>query len=263
MDLVELQKKVYRPFLPLTFDEKRHIYYWYGKKVPKSVSAKVDQHVEKFDANKILGNGKTLIEASAAKHSKLEGKEVTTHELMHRWQTAAKTGCELGTETHDYLEYYNGTKIPDTPQKRAGVKFLKDILSETFVNSEGNLERRYEIIAKELRMYSIRWGFAGTADLILADKMLRTIVIADYKTNKDLFKTFGYLKSPFEYLESHPYNKYQLQLSYYHLIFEEMTGIKVSDRILAYLKADESYMKYPLQDFTEDLKEYLYTNIKK
>ena len=55
----------------------------------------------------------------------------------------------------------------------------------------------------------------------------------------------------------HPYNKYQLQLSYYHLIFEEMTGIKVSARILAYLKADETYIRYDLEDFSEDLKNYL------
>lgn len=248
-----LQKKILEPFKPISFDENRHIYFWYGQKVKKSVSAKVDEFVEKFDPNKVLSNGMTLIQASAVKQSRLQGKVITEHELMHSWQTMAKTGCELGTETHDYMEYYNGIKIPDTPQKVAGVKFLTWLFSQTFVNKEGKLERRYEIVAKELRMYSVRFKFAGTADLIVADKMLRTIVIFDYKTNKDLFKTFGYLKHPFDFLEMHPYNKYQLQLSYYHIIFEEMTGIKISDRVLVYLKADSSYINYSLQDFTKDL----------
>lgn len=251
--LPHLQKKILEPFKPLSFDAERHIYYWYGVRVKKSISAKVDEYVEKFDANKVLSNGMTLIQASAAKQSKLQGREITEHELRHTWQTMAKTGCELGTETHDYMEYYNGIKIPDTPQKIAGVKFLTWLFSQTYINTEGKLERRYEIIAKELRMYSITFKFAGTADLIVADKMLRTIVIFDYKTNKDLFKTFGYLKAPFEFLEMHPYNKYQLQLSYYHLIFEEMTGIKVSERVLVYLKADGTYINYSLEDFTQDL----------
>lgn len=251
--MLDLQKKILQPFKPLSFDEKRHVYFWYGVRVKKSVSAKVDEYVEKFDANKLLSNGKTLIQASAAKQSRLQGKTITEHELRHTWQTLAKTGCEIGTETHDYMEYYNGIKIPDTPQKVAGVKFLTWLFSQTFVNKEGKLERRYEIIAKELRMYSARFGFAGTADLIVADKMLRTIVIFDYKTNKDLFKTWGYMLSPFEFLEMHPYNKYQLQLSFYHIIFEEMTGIKVSERVLVYLKADGTYINYNLEDFTSDL----------
>lgn len=256
----ELQKKISNVFKPLTFDEINHIYYWYGNKVTKSVSKKIEEHYEKFDANKIVRTkygDKTILQLSAAKQTRLRGIEVTEHELMHEWQTTNKNACELGHETHDYMEYYNGIKLPDTPQKIAGVKFLKAILSETFVNIEGKLERRYEILFRELRMYSLRFRFAGTADLILADKMLRTIVIGDYKTNKDLWKIYGNLKEPFSYLESHPYNKYQLQLSYYHLIFEEMTGIKVNNRILAYLKADETYETYNLADFTSELKLYL------
>lgn len=261
MILSNLQKRIYEPFKPLTFDEKKHIYYWYGEKVKKSVSAKVNEHCEKFEADKYVGNtGKTLIQLSAIKQSRLRGTTVTEHELRHEWQTTCKTGQELGTETHDYLEYYNGSKIADTPQKKAGVKFLAWLLSETYINEKEELERRYEIVARELRMYSIKYKFAGTADLVLADKKLRTIVIGDYKTNKDLFKTYDYLKTPFDFLESHPYNKYQLQLSYYQLMFEEMTGIKVSNRILAHLKADETFDTYYLEDFVQDLKLYLNYN---
>lgn len=255
--LSDLQNKISTPFKPLSFNETRHLYYWNNRIVPKSVSRKVDEHCEKFDPNKIIYGTKTLIEASAAKQSRLRGTLITPHELKHEWQTTNKRACDLGHETHDYMEFYNGVKSPTTPQEKAGVKFLKWLLNVTYKTREGNVERRYEILFRELRMYSVRFNFAGTADLIIADKKLRTIVIGDYKTNKDLFKTYGYLKSPFDFLESHPYNKYQLQLSYYQLMFEEMTGIKVSARVLAYLKADAEYDKFNLEDFTVDLKKYL------
>lgn len=256
--LKHLQNRILEPFKPLSFDEKKHIYYWYGKRVAKSVSAKVDEHVTKFDADEKIGrNGETLIELSARKHSRLQNREVTIHELRHNWQTAAKEGCELGTETHDYMEYYDGIKPANTPQKKAGVKFLKWLFSQTYINQKGEIERRYEIVCKELRMYTILFGFAGTADLIIADKLPRTIIIGDWKTNKDLFKTFRYLKEPFDYLECHPFNKYGFQLSYYQIMFEEMTGLKVTDRWLIHLKADETYIKYDLYDYSNDLKQYL------
>jgi ATP-dependent exoDNAse (exonuclease V) beta subunit len=249
--LLDLQNKTLLPFKALVFEEKRHIYTLYGRRLP-SVSKIVESYTEKFDANKKIGD-KTLIELCAAKQTRIQGKEITTHELKHQWQTMSQDGCDLGHETHDYLEYYNGIKTPTTPQQKAGVKFLTWLLSQTFVNKDGKLERRYEILHRELRMFSWRFKFAGTADLIVADKMLRTILIVDYKTNKDLFKTYGRLKPPFDFLESHPYNKYQIQLSLYQLMFEEMTNIKVSDRMLVHLKADDTYESFLLENFVEDL----------
>lgn len=257
--LLDLQNKILLPFKDLHFDEKRHIYTLYNKKLP-SVSKIVEGYTHKFEADKVITrDGRTLIQLSAVKQSRLQGKEVTTHELRHQWQTLSKDGCDLGHETHDYLEYYNGLKIPTTPQQKAGVKYLTWLLSQTYVNKDGKLESRYEILHRELRMFSKWYKIAGTTDLIVADKMLRTILIVDYKTNKDLFKTYGYLKEPFSFLESHPYNKYQIQLSLYQLMFEEMTSIKVSDRMLVHLKADETFETYLLEDFTPELK----TNLSK
>ncbi len=67
------------------------------------------------------------------------------------------------------------------------------------------------------------------------------------------------LRPPFAYLANHPYNKYQLQLSYYQLILEEI-GCHISRRLLVYLRADETYQIYELFDFTKQLESYIEEN---
>lgn len=226
-----LQDKLKAVFSDLKFDPVKHIYYWQGQRVRKSVTGLVEHHVPPFDEAKWLP-------ICARK----EGK--TEHELKHEWQTINKEAKVLGTETHDFLEHYNGLKTPSTPQQKASIQFLKDILVD------------YEIVAKELRMYSRKWKFAGTADLLLRHRQTGKLVIADYKTNKDIFKTFGLMLQPFMYLENHPYNHYQLQLSYYQLMLQEVS-CSISERLLVYLKADGTYKIFPLVDFTTYLEDYL------
>ena len=110
-------------------------------------------------------------------------------------------------------------------------------------------------------MFSKKYKYAGTADLLLLEKATGNVLLADYKTNKDLFKSYDLLHSPFEYLESSPYNKYQLQLSYYQIMLEEI-DIKISDRLLVYLKIDGTYRVFNTVDFTEQLKSYLDKKLK-
>lgn len=233
MLIQQLQEKISTMFSDLSFDEQRHLYFWKGKKVPKSVSAHVEDHAQAFDEDYWLPR-------CAIK----EG--VTTHELKHKWQTTNKEACDLGTETHHFLEHFDGLKTASTPQQEAGVKYLLDTLPD------------YEIVFKELRMYSVKYNFAGTADLLLRHRLTGQLVIADYKTNKDLFKTFGFLLPPFGFLECHPYNKYQLQLSYYQLMLNEI-GISISERKIVYLKADSTYRTFNTIDFTDQLETVLNT----
>lgn len=250
-------------FKPLTFDDKRHIYFWYGEKVSKSVSAKVHEFEEEFDESRpIYEGGMTVIEASARKASRLEGREVTTHELRGRWHNKRDVRCAIGTETHYFLEMFQGLQQPRTNYDKAGVAFFKELFSKYIVTADGKRVLRYTILFRELRMYSKKYRFAGTADLILWDNLTQTVVIVDYKTNEDLFKVWKWLKSPFDFLESHPYNKYQIQLSLYQLIFEEMVGLKVSNRLLIHLKEDTTHRVWPLIDFTDTLHQYLQESTK-
>lgn len=235
MTITDLQERIITVFSDLNFDSRRHLYYVQGENLP-SVSSLVESHAEKFDAD-------YWAPICAPK------EKMTVHEIIHHWQTINQEACDLGHETHDFLERYTGLESPSTPQQVAGIKFFKDILID------------YEIICRELRMYSRKYSYAGTADLLLRDRRTGELVLADYKTNKDLFKTYGFLKTPFNTLECHPYNKYQIQLSYYQLMLEE-AGCCITKRLLVYLKADETYRIFPLIDLTSHLTTHLQSRVK-
>lgn len=239
-----IKDKLGKAFTDLIFEVNTHTYCLHGELLI-SVSKKVESHYDKFDAAKMLP-------FSARKASLEESRDVTVGELAHRWQTINKTACDLGHETHDYLEAFEGIQTPSTAQQQAGVKFLEYLLNEHIPYGD-ELIRRYEILYRELPLFSELYSYAGTPDLLLWDYMSNTIVIVDYKTNKNLWKTYGMLNTPFEFLECHPYNKYQLQLSYYQIMLEE-AGFTVGQRLLAYLKSDSTYEVYPLSDFTLDLR---------
>ena len=103
-------------------------------------------------------------------------------------------------------------------------------------------------------MFHHTYDYAGTADIILLDQRDGSLVIADYKTNKNLFKQYKNQKmlAPFSFLDDTPYNHYQLQFSYYQILLEQ-TGLTVSDRMLIYLKLDGTYKVFHTNDYTEKL----------
>lgn len=226
-------------FSDLRFDSQRHLYFVDGVNYP-SVSSIVESFAPKFNPSS------RMLDACVAKVKREEGLVLTVQQLQHKWQTINKTACDLGTETHTFMENFSGLQTPRTPQEKAGIEYIKD------------LRGKYIINLKELRCYSKKYRFAGTMDLPLqvVGKEWYVVVIDDYKTNGDLFKAYDYMYPPFEYLESTPFNKYQIQLSLYHIMLEE-AGLEVINRRIVYLKADGTYKTYNLYDFTSVLKEVL------
>ena len=97
-------------------------------------------------------------------------------------------------------------------------------------------------------------GIAGTADIILYNKQTNKFIIADYKTNKDLFKNFKgkKLKAPFNNLLDSPFDKYNIQLSMYQILFE-LTGYEVENRFIIWLKPDAEYEIYYTQDLRKEI----------
>lgn len=230
MIISHLKERINSAFTDLIFDPVKHLYHVGNESLP-SVSSLVEGHCEKVD-----------FEMLAIRSAKKLGVPVL--ELKTQWKKTNKDACDLGIDTHDFLEKYTGLETPDNPWKIAGIKFFKDTSD------------RYEIVEREIRMYSRRYKYAGTADLLLWDKIDECLILADYKTNKDLFKAYQYLKSPFNSMESSAYNKYQIQLCYYQIMLEEI-GIRIGKRLLIYLKYDETYKTYDLYNLIPELLEGL------
>ena len=81
-------------------------------------------------------------------------------------------------------------------------------------------------------MYHKEYLFGGTLDLLLYDTIQEGYIIGDYKTNKDLFKNYRgqTLKDEFSFLLQNSFNIYQLQLSLYQILLEQLSDIKVIKR---------------------------------
>lgn len=222
----EIKDKLNWLFADLVFDEERHLYFVNGVPHP-SVSSLIKKHETKVDFDVI-----------AQRVATREGK--TVEEIQAQWTKVKEDACALGTQTHSYGEFYDGTQIPQNGFQEAAKKFWDE------------LPPYYEVVHKELRMYSRKYQYAGTCDILLLDKRTDTLVIPDFKTNKDLWKSYQMMKKPFEHLKQNNYNKYQLQLSYYQLMIEE-AGFKVSNRALIWLKKDGTYEIHTTEDLTKEI----------
>lgn len=232
-----IKHKVNSFFSELSFIEDKHLYFINKSgsllNLP-SVTSKVESFVIPFDTEEVLPYS-----------AKKQGKTVEI--LRKEWQHINENACLLGTNTHRFLETYNGLQSPSTPQEEAGLKYLKDLRKEN----------RYKIVKKELRMWHKKYLYAGTCDLCLFDTYSNTFIIDDYKTNSDLFKSYNFLKNPFSYLEDCPYNHYQLQLTYYRLMLEQITKYRVSNTRIIYLENTGEYKIYETYDFSKELENTL------
>lgn len=218
-------------FDKLSFNEERHEYTVEDTKLDGSVSSKIDKFVEKVDFNAIA-------------HRIAIRDNIPVEDILQEWDDEKEEACTNGNRVHLFGENYvfDRTLIPTCGQEKAVVKFWNDLPSHIVP------------ACLELRMYHLDFMFAGTSDILLFNTIDKTFIIADYKTNKDLFKNFKKksLKAPFERLLDSPFNKYQIQLSFYQLLFEQ-TGYKVSSRKIIWLLKTGEYIMYDTEDLTKDL----------
>lgn len=234
----------------MVFDEPSHTYKVRGNGL-MPVSTFIKNFVKPFEANKIAPY-------TAAK----EG--ITTQQVLTNWDTIRIEACANGTRVHDFGERY----VIDNYNVSSDLKF-KSVLQH--LKNDEKLQPKelalikfwkkkpeyYIPVALELRMFCEELGIAGTADIILLDTRDNTLVIADYKTNKDLFKQYKDQKllGIFKHMNDCPYSKYKIQLSMYQILLE-LTGYKVSRRFLVWLKEDGEYEVFDTKNITGEIINY-------
>lgn len=232
------ESKITGFFKELEFDEPNHIYSVKGERIKSSVSTLVKLFVKSTDFDNI-----------ATSIDKRDSLPKGTTSLI--WDLNSKVSLAIGTAAHFFGELYCFNKIlkPTNGYERAIVKFWDD-LPEHIVP-----------VVMELKMYHKNYLFAGTGDILLYNTISGQYIIGDYKTNKDLFKNFKETKmlAPFDNLLDMPINHYQLQLSFYQILFEQ-TGLTVESRKVVWIKPDGTYDMYDTEDYTHLLKKYLKQN---
>jgi len=222
-----LKNEILDYFKDLSFNEKYHKYSLPDPSIYlPSVSGVLKKHVPDTDFKK-------LAYYVARKENR------TVEEVIAEWDKKRDDAAADGTRVHKYAEDYDGTQEPNC-EKTKLVKHYYDTLPENIV-----------VLIKELRMYHKDFMYAGTADLILLNTDTGNLIIGDFKTNKDLDKSYNTLLSPLHNFSDSAYNKYQLQLNYYQLMLEQ-TGYTVEDRQLIWLNP-EDYQIRSCEDLTERL----------
>ena len=229
--LKEYKKKIQNNFKDLIFEESSHSYYLNKNKIKYSVSGLIKQFVENFDS-------KGLSQGVARKRG------ISSEQVLAEWKQIADEACSLGTSVHLFGENYtfNRELKPSNGYEEAIVKFFKSLPNHIIP------------VITELQMYHKTFLFAGTCDTLLYNTKTNKFILTDYKTNKDLFKNFNFKKmiGVFSDLLDTPYNKYQLQLSYYQILFEQ-TGFEIEKRRIIWLRPDSTYTMYDTDDYTEKL----------
>lgn len=229
---MNLKNKLTQPFSNLTFEEKEHRYFVEGKPIKTSVSGLISEFYEHFNA-----------QAIAPFSAKKLG--MTTEEVLKQWADINQESRDRGHRVHNFGELYqfNRSLKPSCPQEEAIVAFWES-LPDHIIS-----------VAAELRMYHFKHLFAGTADIILFNTKTQTYIIADYKTNKDLFKNYKgkTMTGPFSHFLDNPLNHYVIQLSYYQLLLEQV-GIKVEKRVIVWLGLDGKFSTIDTDDVTDILR---------
>lgn len=213
-------------FKNLEFNEDNHTY-TVNSKPMCSVSHTIKKFYEEFDSKKIAG----FVSRK---------KGVSVEEILQEWKDTAVKACELGTSVHNFAENWTENSTPSNGYEEAVCKFFN------------SLPPHIKPAIRELKMYSETLGIAGTTDLILYNTQNKSYILADYKSNGDLFKNYNEKKllKPFNKLLDNPYNKYQIQLSLYQILFQ-LTGYEVYQRKLIWLKPNGTYEMYNTQDYTK------------
>ena len=243
----QLGKDLIEHFDTLVFDEPSHTYKSGGIGLTP-VSNFIKKFVKPFDIDKIAP-------FSAFK----EG--VTVEEIKAKWDKIRIEACDNGTRVHDFGERYVINKF-NVFSKLKFSSVLQHLKNDEKLNNKelavvkfwNNKPDYYVPVALELRMFCVELGIAGTADIILLDTRDNTLVIGDYKTNKDLFKQYKDQKllGIFRDMNDCPYSKYKIQLSTYQVLLE-LTGYKVSRRFLVWLKEDAEYEVFDTSDITDKI----------
>lgn len=220
------------------FEEEAHKYTYEGKELI-SVTTFLENFITPFD------------EEYWSK-KKADDRGVDQQVVLNEWAVTRDYACDLGTEVHEYIEFFYADDIKVYENEEVNDRIKK---FHTIYDSRLNV---LEPVVSELRMFDIEWGLAGTFDQLYTYN--GNIIMADWKTNKKI-KTdkdycFGWLKYPFNRYKENEFNKYSIQISLYRLMLKRMTGINIDYGFVCHIPEKGDAKIYKLKDFTKELELY-------
>ena len=250
-------KKLNEAFSDFKFFPEDHHYEYRGEPVGISVTKFYAQYEQEFDA-----------EACASRVGKKEGK--TTQEVLDEWKYKNEFATTKGSSVHEYIQSLFSGK----PYKPIWFKGKNEDDDDEYVNALEKCEElakyfwrdyrdKLEHIADEYVIGSSEYDIASCVDHLFINKETGNLLMVDYKTNVDIYKSDKYakqMKAPLEHIKDTTLNHYALQLSIYKYIIEKYTDLVVEEWFIVWFsEANENYeiLEVPyLKDEVENILEW-------
>lgn len=247
------------------FNEEKHEYYYLSEDLNsriqtfRSATNLIEEFKEPFDSET------KAKECSEGNNPKYKGRD--PDEILLEWSTKGSNAAALGTAVHQWIEFFRGgfepeipEDLPETPQELS-VKYRVERFKEIYE------QRLHSVVPlrQEFRVFSRKWGIAGTMDDLGFVKLEDGLLVGDWKTNgkfatdEDFIGRFRKLRYPFEDLWDNDINKYSIQLSLYRLILEEEAGIETKEGFICWIGPEETKL-FKTLDLRDRLRKYLNKN---
>jgi hypothetical protein len=224
------------------FNEESHTYSYDSKSLES-----VTKYIKKF---------KKPFEKMRWAQKKAAERGIPVDDILNEWQNLADVANMLGTNIHQWIEDFFRGKNPSMPEDKIEIDRVNKFL-DLFDKKLKDLEP----IAFECRVFSKKWGLAGTMDSIFLFKK-KYLLVGDWKTNKE-FKDDSHSKGrynkllpPFSDLYENNLNEYSIQTNLYRLMLEE-AGIITHGSFLVHIGPEGPAKMYKCLDLKDKLREYM------
>jgi ATP-dependent exoDNAse (exonuclease V) beta subunit len=181
-------------------------------------------------------------------------------DVLREWKQISDVALNLGTRVHKWIEdYYNGLN-PQLPVNDD--VFLDRVLK--FKEIHNNTLHKFTPVHQEFRVFSKKWGIAGTIDSI--NKLNNKYYIGDWKTNKKFTSDLESdgrrqkLLYPFDDMWDNSINGYSIQLSLYRLLLQEEAGFITNGGFLVWIGPSLKPEMHKIVDLRDRLYEFLQKN---
>jgi len=231
----------------ISFNGGEHTYTYEGIKAVCSVTQFIKLFFFEFDADSIIDR---MMRSKSWSNSKYYG--MSKQDIKDVWEESRDIESSLGTQMHENFEkYLKSEKYEETKELYSFINFL-----------ECNPDLEWQV--SELRIFSKRYGLAGSIDAIFKNSKTGNYIILDYKRSKEIkYKSYDYGKEPINHIQDTNYWHYALQLNIYKY-FLEKAGITIEEIALLHIDPKTYEYKYipllNLQKEVESMLEYSQNN---
>ena len=230
----EYLKELNRAFGDFKFYEDGHYYTYKDKPIEIGATGLIAQYENEFDSQKMAGlvankNGVSILD------------------VLNEWKLKNEQACLKGSVSHEIAQTIWSNAICREDTKNATTSTLDAIetISQQAKQFYFDFRDKFEHLADEFVIGSYEYNIASAIDHLFINKLTGELVMVDYKTNSDIYKSDRYakkMKVPLHNLKDTTLNHYAIQLSIYKFLVERYTDLKISEFFIVWFsELNENY----------------------